>query len=975
MALLCASFFFWPRDGSRLVGRWNDYIGLGFAMIFAQYLLRYVELTYRVIFSPGSGFAMSIGIGTAIYLCSGLSNLFFLAAARVLLNKSKRVPRIEASYADARTVVDSRHKFKITVAEFSGALPRWAWIVAFLSPLAVLDVNPLFLWARFPDAIFSAYCFSSFGYAIAINFNVRRRGFLAGLALIIALTYAGGQLAYATNPVVAYMTSPARVTSIPLVFLNKIGDKVGKLVLGLNAKARRDVTPKEFLDNAIYSVMLPLKYALFVPTFFLYLLFIISINDFRRTLSETTSVRRDYLSPEGIVRAIGESLGAEKASLFIRLPGTKRVTGVPGERVLPLIWDSASIHLGNRMEPVSISDDPQLLKIMKEQGDEIFDISEEKTASAGSLTRVSTPHFSLAVPVNFQGGVIAALRADVRGYGAFNHSTLQKLRLFAELIAPSVQDFRSLAAIDQIGFCFTRLQVDHPADTLEQSTERMVGVLHDVLAPLATGLIIEMGFFSLKHSRADGGHDLHQLIEGQIANHQINNEDIEIPEAAANIKLEKSTMTTGTDVKTGDGLRLGSLLLAIRADRDQFSRPTLASYYLNRKTIASLTSEGVLDLARNVFGLIIKKLGVEFSTETLSREEWFAAIVRAIREAGLLWVVASKISNEDSLNPREAVEIVTDFSEDETALLAQPMSSVAAGVPALSTNHIVRLILPKSRHQLWIGVARPGFGKELEFQSPWKVFLGDLAEVADMALDSVERRQETEIEKIKAAQYQGVMTIAVTTGTLMHQLVNMVKDQLFATESLEEALDDNEIKLDASGSRLLSAMKRSAQQMRELTEAFKSVAKMEERRPCSLVDATEQAMKLFRVSLMQRRIETRIDVSPEIVADVPFHVAAFALANLIGNAKDAIRSTGTISIEAEDKKEFVLCHVTNTGPPIPADIRDSLFQFGRTNKHGHNGWGLYFVARSLQENGGSIWLNESVAETRFTIRLPKAETN
>src|SRR4029079_9213419 len=111
------------------------------------------------------------------------------------------------------------------------------------------------------------------------------------------------------------------------------------------------------------------------------------------------------------------------------------------------------------------------------------------------------------------------------------------------------------------------------------------------------------------------------------------------------------------------------------------------------------------------------------------------------------------------------------------------------------------------------------------------------------------RRQETEIEKVKAAQYQGVMTIAVTTGTLMHQLVNMIKDQLFATESLEEALEDSAIKLDASGSKLLSAMKRSAGQMRELTEAFKNVAKMEDRRPCSIAEATEQAMKLFRVSL------------------------------------------------------------------------------------------------------------------------------
>jgi signal transduction histidine kinase len=216
------------------------------------------------------------------------------------------------------------------------------------------------------------------------------------------------------------------------------------------------------------------------------------------------------------------------------------------------------------------------------------------------------------------------------------------------------------------------------------------------------------------------------------------------------------------------------------------------------------------------------------------------------------------------------------------------------------------------------------------------------------------------------------MTIAVTTGTLMHQLLNMIKDQLFAAESLEEESKQPGVMLNAKSDNLIRAMKHSAVQMRELTEAFKSVTQMGGQKPCLIKEAAEQAMRLFKVSLVQRRIKVTIDSSTAIQADVPFYVPAFALANLIGNAKDAIWSNGEISIEAEDNGDSVLCHVTNSGPEIPYDVREGLFQFGVTSKPGHNGWGLYFVEKALIENRGSIWLNYSnETGTRFTLRLPK----
>ena len=967
VAAASALFFFWPREGGRLAGRWGDYVGLAFTMFFVQYGLRFIELQLSGSVSLAAEFVIHYISDTLIYLCSALNNLLFLAAARILLNKNKKMPKLQASGGDgvfARLI----H----AIAEFSIAVPIWAWVIASLAPVALLESRLVFLWARFPDAIFSAYCLTWFGYAMAINFNVRRRAVLATLALVVAITYGAGQLVFATHPIIAYTVPPNKSNTFPLPWIREtLGVKVNHMTLSLNTTTGLDYTGQAFLDSTVYALLLPLKFALFLPTFFLYLLFIISANDFRRTLSETISRRKDYLSADGIVRAIGESIGAERVSLFIRIPGVQKSPEVEMERVLPLVWDSECTAVGRRMEdPFPIDDNPMLLQIMKEKGEEIFYPSGRGTGGATDSQTSAVISSPWLVPIKFHGGVIGALQAELSSYRK-NLATLQNLRLMAEIVAPSVQDFRSLAAVDQIGFRFTRLQVDHPKDDLERATERMAEVLHDVLAPLATGMVVEIGFELIRHIYPKD--DTYQRSLERQGGNYFKDEKPRDGETDAKFNLEEIPVLVRTGERDREGyLQLAVVRLALPAEKDDFSRPTFGANYLHRKAVASLTANAVLDAARDFLGTIIKDLGVEFSKETLSLEEWFQAIGSAAHRAGLLWAVATTGKDEEA-GEQEPVQSVSDLGDEEKAsLFEQPLTSIVSEHQKLSTRHIIRLNLTRSNHQLWFGVARPSFGPELDFESPWKVFLHELKDVADAALHSLQRRQLSEAQKLVVAQYQGVMTIAVTTGTLMHQLLNMIKDQLSATEVLEEELSDSDFNLNPRASHLLRTMKKSAVRMQELTEAFKSVTKMEERRPCSLRDAAEQAMKLFEVALLQRRIEAEINLSPDIEVDVPFYVAAFALANLIGNARDAIRSNGRIEIEAEDNDNFILCHVTNNGPRIPDQIRDSLFRFGKTSKAGHNGWGLYFVDKALRENGGGIWLAYSdVTATRFTLRFPK----
>jgi signal transduction histidine kinase len=964
---ICALLFFWPREGSRLVGRWGDYIGLAFLMFAVQYGLRFTQLLIEGRVSQGVETAFTHFSLILIYLCSAVNNLFFLGAARILLNWGQGIQEAQPLKDYGRGLAGPVDTLPRAFADFRRTIPRWAWFLACTALVtAFLDASSGFLWARLPDALFSAYCLGWFGYAIAVNLNIRLHRVLAATALIVSLAYGAGQLMYATNPIIAYSLRVSDSSNPVLRWVrDTIGYKVGDLTLLTNSTTGMSNPPKVYLDTAVYTILLPVRFALFLVAFTLYLLFIISINDFRRALSETTNVRKDYLSSGGIVRAIGKSMAADRVLLFIRLPGAEK------REVLRLAWDHVDEHPPSETTILRPAEHGPLLSRVLGEGGEAVCVSSEGKANgaAGAQPHVAPPQSLLLVPVKFHGAVIGGVQVELEGYGKSNFTALQKLRLMAEIVAPSVQDYRALAAVDQLGYRLTRLHVDHPLDNLGEAVTSIAEVLQDILVPLATALHVEVGFSSITRVCPAEGQTAELLKDFGGGSGE---EGIQAADADAGVSVERLLLLNQVREEGQGSMMLGWLRFAISAQRDELSRPTLAGYYLSRKAVASLTADGVLNFARDHFGLIIKDLGFQFNQEELSDEDWFEAVNSAALRAGLSWVLVTEDEPEGRQVEQPLVHVTPGLVEGEKILFGRVFGGNGTSRPDFTAEHVVGLHLPMSKRCLWFGVDREGFGPELEFESPWKSFLYDLAKIADAALDNILKRRDADVAQLNAAMSQGVITIAVTTGTLMHQLLNMVRDQIFATEALEEELRADGSPLNARSSSLLRAMRASAYQMRELTTAFSSVTSMQGPFPCAVREAAEEAVKLFKVAFTQGKIEVNIDVPPALVAALPFHVAAFALANVIGNAKDAIWHNGQIKIEAEENGNFILCHVTNNGPEISPGVRGQLFTFGMSAKEGHNGWGLYFAKRALIENGGDIYLAYSEpAATRFTVLMPK----
>ena len=96
--------------------------------------------------------------------------------------------------------------------------------------------------------------------------------------------------------------------------------------------------------------------------------------------------------------------------------------------------------------------------------------------------------------------------------------------------------------------------------------------------------------------------------------------------------------------------------------------------------------------------------------------------------------------------------------------------------------------------------------------------------------------------------------------------------------------------------------------------------------------------------------------------------------NLITNALEAMPGGGELRIGARKAGNHVLIEMEDTGPGIPHDIRDRVFEpFITSGKTNGLGLGLALCRRAVLDHGGDIWI-EPAAGARFVIRFPLTET-
>ncbi|MDR1395020.1 MAG: HAMP domain-containing protein [Deltaproteobacteria bacterium] len=170
---------------------------------------------------------------------------------------------------------------------------------------------------------------------------------------------------------------------------------------------------------------------------------------------------------------------------------------------------------------------------------------------------------------------------------------------------------------------------------------------------------------------------------------------------------------------------------------------------------------------------------------------------------------------------------------------------------------------------------------------------------------------------------------------------------------------------------------RQVENMRNLVSEFSQFARLPQLnpRPASLAEAAEEILSLFRQAHpdMTYRLEVKTPLAdflfdPEQMGRV--------ITNLLANSTQAAREKGQVTITLDlDSLTGVTMIVADTGPGLPPEVKDRIFEPYVTSGEGGQGLGLAIVRTIINDHGGFIRVTDNKPQgTAFIIQLPYLKT-
>ena len=262
-----------------------------------------------------------------------------------------------------------------------------------------------------------------------------------------------------------------------------------------------------------------------------------------------------------------------------------------------------------------------------------------------------------------------------------------------------------------------------------------------------------------------------------------------------------------------------------------------------------------------------------------------------------------------------------------------------------------------------------------------------------MVRDITERK---EAEDARAAleeqlrQAQRMETIGQLTGGIAHDFNNILTGLLGYVEVAKEHVENLQ---DAKLSRYLDRAHRSGLRARNLVQQMLTFSRGQrgQPRPVDLAQVTREMIVLLESTLpssieLSKRIPDRL---PTTVLD-PLHFEQVLL-NLCINSRDAMNGVGKLAIELSERQCtecfccaschqpldgcFVELAITDTGPGIPPDVQQRMFEpfYSTKETSKGTGMGLAIVHGIVHEYGGHLVVKSEVGRgTTIRVLLPCA---
>ncbi|MBA3458646.1 MAG: HAMP domain-containing histidine kinase [Deltaproteobacteria bacterium] len=214
--------------------------------------------------------------------------------------------------------------------------------------------------------------------------------------------------------------------------------------------------------------------------------------------------------------------------------------------------------------------------------------------------------------------------------------------------------------------------------------------------------------------------------------------------------------------------------------------------------------------------------------------------------------------------------------------------------------------------------------------------------------------------------------LGILTAGLAHELRNPANGIVNAIGPLISMLPKEVTAPETGSGQLLEVMSDCADQIAFLSRqllSFRSGNQLE-LRSAPARELVSRALTLAHRSLQGVEIRSELALPGDVICAPPLMIQV--LTNLIENAAHAAGEGGWVQIAARAQNGSVLFEVADSGPGVPAALRDRVFEPFFTTKPPGAGTGLGLpLARAIvHQHGGVLEIRDHSAGQVFVVELP-----